>query len=409
MVVRKIKPEELKRTVEFYGIAFENSIDNTKSAMQFYQDTVKEPKTREDFYCLEKWAAFEDDAHTMMSCLLAKPFSIFYDGNFCSMTGIGGVSTLPQYRRRGGIRACFSAALPDMYENEVLFSFLYPFSTAYYRKFGYEICCERFRYIIALKSIPSFPVTGSCFLSEFKNNYLDDIKQVYEIWMNKYNLMVKNEDFEYAWLNEANPAASQDFTYVYKSQNGTPKGFMRFLVETDTCEKRTLKCLRFLFTDVEGFQGLMNLAKSFSSDHEAIQFELPSDLNIIPLLPEWSSGAGTCEKIIHGMVRVIHVKKVLERSIYLGSGNLCIQISDPVIDENNQCFSVHFKDNKAMNVSITDCDPDISMTINDFSRLIVGTCDDRDFTFMESIQIHKESKHISKVFYRKPNMIVEYF
>ena len=80
----------------------------------------------------------------MMSTFTVSDFTVQFDGSPCQLGGIGGVATLPQYRRRGGIRACFREALPDMYGSGYDFSYLYPFSTAYYRKFGYENCVQKY-------------------------------------------------------------------------------------------------------------------------------------------------------------------------------------------------------------------------------------------------------------------------
>lgn len=104
MIVRKIKPEELKRTKELFATAFEFTYDNKDSAMKVYEDTVSSPKSREDDTPLNKYAAFEDDDKTMMSCLSVNSYEMNFDGNLTKMAGIGGVSSLPQYRRRGGIR-----------------------------------------------------------------------------------------------------------------------------------------------------------------------------------------------------------------------------------------------------------------------------------------------------------------
>lgn len=409
MIIRKIKPEELKRTNELFGISFNTSIDNAKTPMQTYQDAISSPKSREDAYCLEKWAAFEDDDKTMMSFLMAQPFYIHFDGHFCSMRGIGGVSTLPHYRRKGGIRACFSHALTDMYQNNVLFSFLYPFSTAYYRKFGYEICCERFKYTIPLDSIPNRPMDGSCLLSEKQDEHFNDIRAIYEAWMHTYNFMVKNETFEYSRLTAPNPAKNQEFTYIYKDNRGKAKGFMRYKIKTDQNKQRILICQRFLFIDKEGFHGLMQLAKNFAGDHYAIQFELPSNINITPLLPEWCLNSGKCEKNYCGMARAINVKEILTLAKYKGSGRLTLNILDPLLPKNNDCFLVTFADNKAVDVGRTDMLPDITMTINDFSRLIIGAGSTDDFTYMESVRTNAKLEQISKVFYPKPNLILEYF
>ncbi|MGB4660614.1 MAG: sterol carrier protein domain-containing protein, partial [Mobilitalea sp.] len=172
---------------------------------------------------------------------------------------------------------------------------------------------------------------------------------------------------------------------------------------------RNLKCNNFFFTDIEGFQGLMNLLQTCSSDHQNVSFELPTDQFITPLLPEWSMGASKCEKIFRGMVRVINVEQVLKMTKYKGDGSITIQVTDTQIPQNNHTFLVNFKDSAALEVSITEHPADISLGISDFSRLIVGTCDPSSIEFMESVQVNTTLDKISKVFYKKPNHITENF
>ncbi len=408
MIVRKIKPEELKRTNELFAIAFESEIDNSKSAKTVYEEAISNPDSRDNIYCMERWAAFCDDDKTMISNFVATPFTVQFDGHHCQMVGIGGVATLPQYRRMGGVRECFRASLPDMYEKDITFSYLYPFSTAYYRKFGYEMCCERFRYQIRLSAIRPFQLEGNCVLVESESQVLDDIKQIYSVWQEKYNMMTVNEDFEYAWVGKSNPAKDQRFTYVYKSKDGVAKGYMTFFKE-DSKDGRNLRCNRFFFTDTEGFKGLLNLAYTCSSDHQYITFELPTDLDITLILPEWSMGASHCEKAYCGMARVVNVKRVLEMAKFRGSGTLIIQIADTIVPENNNTFLLRFENGVANEVSTTNAPPDISLGISDFSRLIVGACDTSAIPFMESVQVNTFIENISNVFYKKPTLITEYF
>ena len=101
MIVRKTRSEESIRVNELFAIAFEQPME-------------KGPATEEE-RGLCHWAAFEENAGEMMSTLTVTDFSVGFDGHLCKMGGIGGVATLPQYRRRRGIRGCFQAALPDMY------------------------------------------------------------------------------------------------------------------------------------------------------------------------------------------------------------------------------------------------------------------------------------------------------
>ena len=408
MIVRKINREEFKRTEELFSIAFESTMDNNKSADDFFREKTSDSQSREACYWQERWAAFEDDNETMMSYFIATPFPVHFDQHNCKMIGIGGVATLPQYRRQGGIRACFRAALPDMYSKGATFSYLYPFSTAYYRKFGYEMCCERYQYNVLLSAIPNVHLEGSCYLVEPNKYYLDDIKKVYETWQNLYNMMIINEDFEYTWVLKSNPAKDQIFTYVYKSKDGIPKGFMTYQLDQSN-GNRNLKCTRFFFTDTEGFHGLLSILRSLSSDHLYATFELPTNLNITPLLPEWSLGAVSCHTHFCGMVRVINVKQVLEMAIYRGSGSIIIDVHDEYIEQNNGKFLIEFENDMAKNVSTTNMPADISIGINDFSRMIVGACDTETLEYMNTVTIFTDLSSLSKVFYKKPTLITEYF
>lgn len=409
MIIRKIKPEELKRTNELFSIAFEFSDDNSKSATEVYEEVIINQTSRDNIYWQERYAAFEDDNKTMMSFFVAKPYPVNFDGNHCRMTGIGGVATLPQYRRRGAIRACFEKALTDMYETGYEFSYLYPFSTAYYRKFGYELCVEKAQYKLKLDFIPNYIVNGYCELSEPGDTHLDDIRTIHESWQKRYNMMVENETCDYLWLTNANPVKEQVYTYLYKDYSGTPKAYMCFKNE-DSPDGRILNCLRFIYTDLEGFKGLMNLAKSYSADHAFIRFALPTDQYITALFPEWSLGAGSYSRLLSGMARVINVKKILKIANYIDDGEIRINVIDPYIKDNTGTFHVIFKNGVANSV-IKDApgDADISLHITDFSRLIIGCLETEQITFLENVTVNTDMETLRKVFYKKPVMLTENF
>lgn len=408
MIIRKIKPEELKRTLELFAISFEFGDDITQTSEEIYEEFSNHPKNREQAFWGERWAAFEDDDKTMMSYFIDQPFPVQFDGNIYTMTGIGGVATLPQYRKSGGIRGCFEAALPAMYADGVTFSYLYPFSTAYYRKFGYEMACERMTHHIRLNTLRHYTVSGNSTLVEPGNLMLDEIKQIYRAWQNKYNMMIVNEDFEFAWVEKSNPVKNQEFTYVYKSGAGEAMGYMTVKQSIES-DGRNLKCTRFVFTTVEGLKGLLNILIALGSDHDYATFELPTDADLTLILPEWA-GTVTQTRFRSGMVRVVNTEKVLHGARYQGDGTLSIAITDKQIAENNATFTVTFKNGKAVSVDKDSKNaPDISMGINEFSRLIIGTCDITSLPYMDNVTVHNEDSCIDKVFYKKPNLLLEYF
>ncbi|NLL76930.1 MAG: GNAT family N-acetyltransferase [Clostridiales bacterium] len=410
MIIRKIKPEEVKRTEELFSVSFDSSYNNEETPIQLYNRYVDNPTSREEEHCLERFAAFEDDDQTMMSCFIVQPFDIHFDGHTSKMVGIGGVATLPQYRKRGGIRACFSSALPYMYEQGVAFSYLYPFSTAYYRKFGYELCYKRYFYSVALPYIPVYPISGSCYLLEqaTMTDARQDIPYIYRKWLQKYNMMVADTDYDYRFIESANPFKDQVFTYVYRSERGEALAYMTFKCDTSS-ERRTLECSRFFYINKEGLQGLLTLAKSFAADYRYVRFSLPADMPLEQVLPEWSMGAVSCEIRPNGMVRVIDVKKVLEDARYIGDGRIAIEIQDPFISQNNNIFSVTFQNGKCTELTCIKEKPDISLPISAFSALITGGYDTDAIPLWENVSVYGDMEMVSKVFYRKKVFITTYF
>lgn len=410
MIARKIRPEEVQRTEELFSIAFDSVYQNDISPIELYQKYIENPISREQEHCLERFAAFEDDDVTMTSCFILQPFEIRFDGHNESMYGVGGVATLPQYRRKGGIRACFQKALPYLYEKGAVFSYLYPFSTAYYHKFGYELCSKRLLYTVALAHIPVFSVDGSCYLLETStaSAAMEDIPYIYRVWQEKYNTMVLDTPYDFNFIKTANPFKDQVFTYVYRSAKGEPLAYMTFCNRRED-DLRQMECSRFFYVNEEGLKGLLALAKSFESDYRRICFNLPSDLCLEHVLPEWSMGAVSCQLCRDGMIRVINVQKALQDASYRGSGSCILKIEDSFINENNRAFYIAFENGRCKKVLAVEKEPDAVLSVPAFSALLMGGYYPDDIAQFPGVQVNGNMESLKKVFYKKPVYITTYF
>ncbi len=415
MIIRKIRPEEYKRVKQLCALAFEYPMDGCDlSPQETFDRLIQNPSSRGDIHWQERWAAFEDDDRTMMSSFLVIPYNVNFDGHTVGMGGIGGVVTLPQYRKRGGVRACFEKALPDMYEQGMAFSYLYPFSTAFYRKFGYELGCERTLCKIKLIRTPDYDIDGTFHLLEPDTNLTQDIRQVYDVWQKRYNMMTADEEFEFNWAKESDPFRDKVYTYVYRSAQGVPKAVVTYAPSKEEGDRElvfaTLDCTRrFWFTDVEGFCALIHLLKRLSADHSHITFYLPADVELGALMPEWSFLSVQRQQQLYGMVRVVNVEQVLKLAKMRGNGELVIEIKDRQIVQNNGRFAVSFCEGCENQVERTQKDADISLTIQDFSRLICGRYNIEDTFWLPDVKLHCAPEKAAKVLYRKPFYITRYF
>ena len=396
MIVRKTKKEENQRINELFAIAFELSASDG-------------PAEEEEGENIHHWAAFEDKTGAMMSTFTISDYQIQFDGAHCKMGGIGGVATLPEYRRMGGIRGCFEQALPDMYQEQYDFSYLYPFSTAYYRKFGYECCVQKMMVSIELIKCGKINIAGKYVLCESNHNMKDEIRMIYNQWAEKYNMMVIRKEKDFDWINKFEPAKTLEFTYVYFDKNQTAKAYTTFK-KVDEEDGRNLVCSRICFSDREGFQGLLALFQSLSSDHIYVKFSLPAKEMMEYLFPEWAMGAISCTIQNAGMLRVVNVESVLKKAKYQGSGTVVLEIEDRFIKENTAVYTVQFENDRAVSVKKGGKDPDLVLTISTFSILIAGVASFEEAEeWISDMMVIKNKEQLRKVFYKKPMMITDYF
>ena len=394
MLIRKTLPDEYRRVNELFAICFETP----------YQNCPIDPENDEATH----WAAFTESGD-MMSTFTISDYSIGFDGHECLMGGVGGVATLPEYRRQGGVRACFEAALPDMYDRGYDFSFLYPFSTAYYRQFGYECCVQKMKWTVDLGLLKAANIQGKVCLAEKNRPMTQAIREIDRIIEKRFNMMVQHQDDYYKWTAEADPAVKQEFTYVWFDGDNIPRAYTTFRLANEP-DGRNLICSRFFFTNPDGFRGLLGLFKSLASDHTYLKFDTPVLPALQYLMPEWSLGAVSWTlQASAGMVRVINAKRVLEKAHYHGSGKFTLEIRDPEIPQNSGCYTVTFANGIAESVERSQKEADAVMDISAFSALICGVCnwDDAKDT-LQGLQIRRD-ECFSQVFYQKPLMICDYF
>jgi len=402
MIIRQIKPEELKRRWQLCGASYLYPMeDSDKTAQEIFEAARDNPESRQDEHWDMNWAAFLDDNHTMIGAITVIPYEVSFDGQRTSMMGIGGVATLPPYRREGAIRGCFEKALPELYRHGAVFSYLYPFSTAYYRKFGYELCCDRVKWRLRLSTTKKAEVSGGCVLVEPGTGAEAALREIDEAWLARYNMMVFEGAHEYKRQAERDPFRTAQYTYLYRSADGTPKGYFTWKLRRGDKE-RVVDVSRMVFTDSEGFYGLLNLMLSMVADQSHAEFALPQDVDLSVLLPEWAMWTVERRLEQHGMVRVIDAQAALRLCKTRGEGSFVLELSDAQIAENNGRFAICYARGRVQSVTRTQEEPDIAMGIAAFSRMIAGRCDLDAYPGLPDVRIYGKQEAAAGVFYRKP-------
>lgn len=394
MIVRKTLPAESAAVNALFAVAFESSPEKGPAG--------------EDDARICHWGAFSEEGE-LMSSLSLTSFSIRFDGGVCPMAGVGAVDTLPPYRHRGGVAACFARALPTLYDEGVPFSYLYPFSTAFYRRFGYESCVTRLACTLELAPLRLPPDGGGFRLARKDEPLREMIRAVDRAWESRWNMEVIRGEADYDWLDKLDPLATQEYLYVCFDAQGAPRGYTAFRTVQEP-DGRNLVCSRFRFADRSGFYALLGVFKSLAADHRYAKFSLPSDPALPYLLDEWSLGAARFSLEPAGMVRVVNVREVLLRAAYRGEGALCLRIRDALIPQNDGVFAVRFADGRAVSVERSEREPDAALSIPAFSALIAGVCGfEGAKDWMDGVEVFHPDAPFDRVFYRKPLMISTFF
>jgi len=409
MIIRRIKPEELKRRWQLCGASYLYPMEESaKSAQEIFELARDNPKCRQEEHWEMNWAAFLDDDKTMVGAVTGIPYEVNFDGQKAAMVGIGGVATLAPYRREGAIRGCFEMLLPEIYAQGAVFSYLYPFSTAYYRKFGYELACDKVKWRLRLSTCKKHPVSGGCVLVEPDMGAEAALREIDSAWLRRYNMMVHEGRFEYNEQAERDPFATAQYTYLYRSGDGTPKAYFTWKLRKGEHE-RVVDVSRMVFTDSEGFYGLLNLMLAMVADQSHAEFILPEDVDLSALLPEWAMWTVDRKLVQAGMVRVVNAEAALGLCKARGEGRFVLELSDEQITQNNGRFEIIYGGGRVQSVLRTDKAADVAMGIAAFSRMIAGRCDLDAYPGLPDVQILGNAEAAAGVFYKKPMYIHTFF
>ena len=407
MIVRRIHPTEYKRCLELWATCFEYRMkrpDWTPEAI--LREVRANPQNRQEAHWDNLWAAFAEDGE-MMSALAVIPWEARFDGHTVRMDGVAGAATLPEYRGLGAIHGCLEKALSAMYADGALLSYLYPFSTAFYREFGYAPGCERVVWRLALSRIPKWEVRGRYAAIVRGRDAVAALRAVDETRQARYNLLTVDGDLEYRWARSAAPGAQREYSYLYRGEGGAPKGYVTWIPVEET-GARALDVKRFAWADREGLIGLLALLRRLSVDHTCALLRLPCDARLEGLLSEWEPDAVRRTIEPRGMVRAVNAEALLRLARPRGAGALNIALRDEHIPGNNGCFRVTFGRGEN-DVRRTDARPDVRMDIRAFSRAICGLDDGPDPEWQQGVELFCDPAEARKLFYRKPCHIEQFF
>lgn len=376
MHCRHIRAEEFIKAEQIMNIAF-----------RFQWDKYPENDSGTRHHNI--YGAFEGDE--MTSCIVANAFTCAYFGNDVGMLGVGGVATLPEYRRGGHIRHLLTHVLQESYRRGDVLSSLYPFSHPFYRKFGFENGQHMNKLFLDTEELRQFPVTGR--VRQFMPGNDDTvIKDIYNTFIHNRNFACRRGDWEWNALKK-DPYLTHVYTYLWYADDGKAEAYFTVIHEEDS---KNFILRDWAFLSARAVRGMFGFLGQLTPSGEKTEIWLPGDVNPFLLFNE--PYALRVEHTSRGMIRVVNVEKALELHPFDDGAAFTLQVKDNQITENNGTFCVCRQDGKTT-VCKTEEKPDAVFSIQAFSLLCCGAFTLEDILFNRTdCQVFAKQAVLSRAF-----------
>ena len=390
MEVRQLKPEE----------RFEA---NLVSTVAFHMRMEDPEKNREESLKStdEDWGAFSEDGK-IMARIINNHFESRLDGQRIMNGGIGAVSTLPEYRNTGAVKAIFEKLIPEAYRRGEIISTLYPFNHAFYRKFGYETVRWLDHYEFAPAVLSGYRFSGVAELWK-PGDPVEEYTALYNRFADHFNLAMYRD--ERMMLNRVKGEYYKDrkFCYLFR-ENGKAVAYLIFQdVRNDPAAILTVQDLAW--DGREGFYAILGFLARFTADYGTIRLFLPSCLELLSVIqtPRAYDIQQTASQSY--MIRAVNAKRLLEIMKKPDDSKFVIRVEgDMQIPENNGTWAVHGE-----SAELTDEKPDLTVSIQALGQMAAGAVSLAEAMYRPDVTVFGNEAVLEKVFVRKPILVEDHF
>ncbi len=347
-----------------------------------------------------------DEQNRLLAAFHAHDYTVNYAGQTAKMAGIGGVTSQPEHRKNGSVRALFTSALPTFYEKGYTFSALYPFSHEFYRKFGYEPALARRRAFFPPEALRGFPMTGSVqSVLPGDENGLRAMLGLYERYAKTRDFSVLRDEKGFAKRLIKDPYTTRQSAYLWRDESGAPGGYV--VMEMQRFGEEWLRViLDMAYLSPAALRGIFGFLARFNSFKGYGLYE-PNDIDLRALLPEPYALEEKTE--CRGMARVVNAERALSLlPAPIADGEAVLRVVDGQIAQNNACFRVTAQGGQT---TVRRCDdaPNLTVSPGVLAQLALGMMDFSSFLYSGAYELAGDPKWLAMLFPKRVTHMNENF
>lgn len=388
MEIRKIRREEMPDAGIISAIAFHARVTDIEAGKKQLMENFKD----------DEWGAFSEDG-TLMARIHDERFVTRLDGHAVITSGIGAVSTLPEYRIGGAVRNMFEVLLPAARKEGVVLSTLFPFNHMFYRKFGYELSYARTECEMPITSLRGYRFEGWAKMwhpGESTEQYL----AVYEACNKRYNLAFVRDGAIMARHVRGEAIKDGNFCYLLGDADG-PCAYVCYN-DAEGKDGRLIAIEDCAFDGKHGLYALLGFLARFTADYKTMRIPMPNDIDLSNLVNDPYSVKTI--KAHNYMARVVDVPKALSLMKKPDHAPFTVAVSDDLLPENAGTWHIAGK-----TVKKTDVTADIELSVHALAPLILGYLSLSEAALRPDVAINGNRETLEKVFVKKPAFLTDHF
>jgi len=275
----------------------------------------------------------------LISGVINRRYQVNLWGEKMGMTGISGVASLPEARRKGGVRQVMNQVIREGYLQGDLVSALYPFKFGFYEKFGYGYLGGLRRIQFDPRDLKRSDFTGS---ARFYNGSQEDfasIQGIIDHWSRGFSFGATWEDFPKESHDKALKESKHHEVLIF-DQKGEAVAFLAYEFTSIDKPGTSMDINKAAWSNPSGWKGIVDFLGKHIDQCSQINWidggQAPLTLELKEPRPRWTQeGCWMARPLVLDRILQIFV----DRFSYTGTVEISTQ--DPVLPENSGTYLIH--------------------------------------------------------------------
>ena len=393
-MIRLLREQDIPDSIRLLNYSFEyfRSITLREGNIvdRRIQDAIEEKRL---YGCVEN--------DVLLSQAMYYDYHISVDGFKLPMAGIAIVSATPEARFKGKTGQLLQFMLNDLNEKMIPVSVLAPFSYAYYRKFGYEYCYRKKEIRININKFESFLHSEDVFLPA-KPADIPVLNEIYEAWIGRYNGYVVRSGriWQENTLCDLYMTLDRPYAYLQYDAAGKAQGYLLYRLEGTSLIVQELA-----YRSYDSLRSMLGFIYSHKSQCKEVVLYCPADFDLEFLVenPRFE------QRLECGMsARVVNLDRAMGLRSFDFEGSISMRIRDDNIQANDRCHEFVFRGGGCL-LGLSE-QPEIELTINQFSQMYFGMCSPEEVIRRGSVECSDETLgKLNRIFRKRKTYICNNF